>query len=382
MFRELALLVAAGLIGPALAAWRGSLVPVVIGELAAGAVVGKTGLRLIDPGASVLPVFYQLGFAMLMLTAGTHVDVRSPVIRRGAPRGALAFLVVMAAAIPVGFAIAAGLGIDHPLLFVVLLANSSAAVAFPIIEERGLTGPVVAYLIAWIAVADGVTVVLLPLGLTGAGRILPTLAADLLVVAAGLLFLWVTLRLRDRPGSHATVAISRQKGWALQLRLSVLLLLVLGSVAEITGASILVAGFAAGMILIRVGEPDRLALQMTGVANGFFVPIFFVLLGAELDLRALVTEPRALALAAALAVGAVLVHVVAGLVTGTDRRLPSGLAASAQLGLPAAAAGLALSSHVLSPANAAALVAAGCLTLAPATIGAIRLGAGGKTAAG
>ncbi|HEY8842105.1 MAG TPA: hypothetical protein VIO80_15925 [Candidatus Dormibacteraeota bacterium] len=39
--------------------------------------------------------------------------------------------------------------------------------AFPIIEEGELFGPAVAYLIAWIAIADSVTVVLLPVGLTG-----------------------------------------------------------------------------------------------------------------------------------------------------------------------------------------------------------------------
>jgi hypothetical protein len=56
------------------------------------------------------------------------------------------------------------------------------------------------------------------------------------------------------------------------------------------------------------------------------------------------------------------------------QRVPSGLLASAQLGLPAAAAALGLSTNALSPAIAAALVAGGCLTLLPATLGAILLG--------
>jgi hypothetical protein len=47
-----------------------------------------------------------------------------------------------------------------------------------------------------------------------------------------------------------------------------------------------------------------------------------------------------------------------------------GLTASAQLGLPAAAASLGLAGGSLSPAVAAALVAAGCLTLGPAVVGA------------
>jgi Kef-type K+ transport system membrane component KefB len=367
------LLVAAGLAGPLLGLVRKGIIPVVIGELVAGAIIGKTGFQWVDPHTSVFPVFYSLGFAMLMMTAGTHVDLRSPDLRSGAPKGALAMLVVLIAAAPLGFGVDAALGVGHPLLLMVLMAGSSAAVAFPIIEERKLTGATVAYLIAWIAIADSVTVVLMPLGLTGAGKVVPALLGDGLIVLVGLAVLAVALKIDTRSLIQRTEDKSITKGWALQLRLSVLLLLALASIAEGTGASLLVAGFVAGMVMVRIGEPDRLALQISGVANGFFVPLFFVLLGAELDLRALASDPKAITFAIALAAAAVAVHVVASLVTGTKDRIATGLAASAQLGLPAAAASLAIASHALSPAIAAALVAAGCITLAPATIGAARL---------
>ena len=51
---------------------------------------------------------------------------------------------------------------------------------------------------------------------------------------------------------------------------------------------------------------------------------------------------------------------------GKETRLPAGLLASAQLGLPAAAAALGLASGALGPAVAAALVAGGVLTPPPA----------------
>jgi Kef-type K+ transport system membrane component KefB len=373
MFRQLALLVAAGLVGPLLATGKRWRIPVVIGELAAGAAIGKTGFQLIDPLASVLPVFYSVGFAMLMMTAGTHVDIRSPEIRSGAPKGTVAFAVVLIAAVPLGFGIDTAMDVGHPLLLVVLLAGSSAAVAFPIIEEENLTGPTVARLIAWIAIADSVTVVLMPLGLTGSAKVIPALKGAALIVLAALAILWALLRIGDHALVRDALDKSRHKGWALQLRLSILVLLVLASIAEGTGASLMVAGFVAGMVLIRLGEPDRLALQISGVANGFFVPLFFVLLGAELDLRALASDPRAMAFAAAMAAGAVAVHLIASAVTGSSQRIATGMAASAQLGLPAAAASLAIAGHALTPAIAAALVAAGCLTMAPATLGAARL---------
>ena len=169
---------------------------------------------------------------------------------------------------------------------------------------------------------------------------------------------------------------SLRRGWAWQVRISLVLLLGLSAIAQETGASTLVAGFLAGMVLVRLHESDRLTVQFMGVANGFFVPLFFVLLGAELNLRALLTSPSRILLALGLAVAAVVTHVIAARVAGHEKYLATGLAASAQLGMPAAAASLGLSTGLLSPAEAAALVAGGCLTLIPATIGSLLLARG------
>jgi hypothetical protein len=68
--------------------------------------------------------------------------------------------------------------------------------------------------------------------------------------------------------------------------------------------------------------------------------------------------------------------VIAARVAGRERFVATGLAASAQLGMPAAAASLGLSTGLLGPAEAAALVAGGMLTLIPATIGSVLLAGG------
>jgi Kef-type K+ transport system membrane component KefB len=381
MFVQLTVLMLAGLAGPLLSAGRRGLAPVVVGELVAGVALGHTGLGVIDPAAQPLPSFRAIGFAMLMLTAGTHVDIGSPSIRRGFVRGVVAFAVVAMAAVPAGILVDRAVGLDHPALLAVLIAGSSAAIAFPIIAERGLRGDDVAFLTAWVAVADSVTVVVMPLTLAGSTNLGAALGGDLAIIAAAALVLTLMTRIRRTAPSQTLRDRSLRRGWALQLRISVLLLLGLSAIAERTGASTLVAGFLAGMVIVRLREPGRLALQLTGLADGFFVPIFFVLLGAELDLRALFTSPSRIALAVALAAAAVLTHLVAARVAGRGRVLATGLAGSAQLGMPAAAASLGLSTHLLAPADAAALVAAGCLTLIPATVGSLLLARGGDAAA-
>src|SRR5215469_3414376 len=103
MFAQLALVVAAGLLGPLLAAGRRPLAPVLVGELIAGAIIGRTGFGWIDPAAQPFPTFSALGFGMLMLAAGTEVDITSPGLRRGVVRGGGALLVALAASVPLGF---------------------------------------------------------------------------------------------------------------------------------------------------------------------------------------------------------------------------------------------------------------------------------------
>jgi hypothetical protein len=69
----------------------------------------------------------------------------------------------------------------------------------------------------------------------------------------------------------------------------------------------------------------------------------------------------------------VAIHLAASRVVAPSPWIGFGLAAAAQLGLPAAAASLGLSTGVLSPSVAAAIVLAGCLTVLPAAIGTRRL---------
>ena len=378
MFTSLGLLVLAGLLGPLLGAGKRLRVPVLVGELIGGIILGRTGLHLIDAGAQPFPVFASLGFAMLMLESGIEIDIG--MLRGTAVRAGLTFLATLLVAVPAGLAIGAWLGSPHAAFFIVLLVGSSAAVALPTIREEGLTGPAVALVVAWIALADAVTAVLMPLTLTSAGKIPVALLGDGLIVLAAALLIALGGRLFATGPAQEAKRLSKQRHWALRLRLSVLMLLTLSAIAEHTGGSLLVAGFAAGIVLRRFRQPHRLALELTGLATGFFVPAFFVLLGATLDLKGLISSPSAIALAVAMAAGATLAHTLAAIVTGGRQPLASGLLASAQLGLPAAAAALGLATGALGPPIAAALVAGGLLTLIPAIAGAILLsGAAGAT---
>ena len=374
MFNSLLIIIVAGLVGPLLAAGRRPLIPAVVGELIAGICIGRSGFGWIDPTTPANALLYGLGFAMLMLVAGSHVDLSAPGLRAGLRAGAIAVVVVAVLSLPVGLAIGLTLEPGAPsLLFPVLLAGSSAAVAFPILEERGLIGPGVAVLLVWIPLADAITVLLMPLTLIGAAKVPAALGGDALIVACTVTTLWFGQRIARSPRALLLRDRSQSRGWALQLRVTLLILVVLSLIATQTGGSTLLAGFGAGLILARLREPTRLEVQLSGIAEGFFVPAFFVLIGSELDLRSLAGDPSAILLAVVMALCGLAIHLAAARVAAPEPWNGFGLAAAAQLGLPAAAASLGLTTGALSPAVAAAIVLAGCLTVLPASIGTRRL---------
>jgi Kef-type K+ transport system membrane component KefB len=203
-----------------------------------------------------------------------------------------------------------------------------------------------------------------------------TVASGLLgigeVVGLVALVYLATRILAPRSFSRRARARSRDQHWALDLRMSLLILFVLAWVAVSRHTGILIAGFAAGAMLSVLGEPRRLAEQLIGLGEGFLVPLFFVTLGARIDLGALLGTPRNLVLAGVVAVGATGVHLAAALVF----RLPPavGLLATAQLGVPSAIVSVGLADGLLRPGQGAALLFAVLVSLGACAAGAAMLG--------
>jgi Kef-type K+ transport system membrane component KefB len=144
-----------------------------------------------------------------------------------------------------------------------------------------------------------------------------------------------------------------------------MILFSLAAVAGRSHVSVMLAGFVFGLAVAAVGEPRRLARQLFAVTEGFFAPLFFVWLGASLDLRALGTRPTLILLGLLLGAGALLSHSLTRL-AGQPLNLSS--LAAAQLGVPVAAATLGTSLKVLQPGESAALILGALVTIAAATI--------------
>ena len=277
-FGLLALITTAGLAGPLLAALPRLGLPLVVGEIAAGVLLGRTGLGWIDAGEPTTAFLSEVGFAMLMFVVGTRLPLRDPALRESVRPAALAALLTLAFAVPAGFALAL-VGPDRPLVLAVVVATSSAAVALPILQgdsdgtatsdsAEGAGGLAAAFAIGWITLTDVGTMLAVPLVLATGGLGTVLAGAGLVLLAGAAAFL--PLRwLRHTARVHALRRKSKHRGWALDLRVGLAGLFGLAALATAAGASILIAGFTAGAVLAAVGEPRRLAQQLVGVAEGF-----------------------------------------------------------------------------------------------------------------
>ncbi len=361
-FATLAVISLAALLGPLLALPQRWHVPVVVGELAAGVVLGPSAVGYLRPGNETFAFLADIGFALVMFVAGSHVPVRDPGMRAGLRIGALRALLVAVLAAPLALGTAALFGTGHAALYTVLLASSSAALILPAIDSLQLQGTPVLELLPQVALSDTVCIVALPLVIEAqrAGR--AALGALALTVCAAVCF--VILRHFERTGSRRRLhRLSQDRKWALELRISLTIVFALAAVAVRTHVSIMLAGFCFGLVVAAIGEPRRLARQLFAVTEGFFSPLFFLWLGASLDLRQLGRHPSFILLGLVLGTAAVVVHAAMRL-TGQPASL--GTLCAAQLGVPVAAATLGSQLHVLKPGEAAALMLAALVTIAAA----------------
>jgi len=358
-FATLALIALVGLLGPLLALPRRWYLPVVLGEMLAGLAFGSTGLRVLHAGNATFTFLANIGFALVMFVAGSRVPVRDPNLRAGLRLGVLRAVAVGIIATGLGLALAAAFDTGHAALYAVLMASSSAALILPIVDSLHLGGPHVLHLLPQVAIADTACIVALPLAIDPkhAGRA----ALGSLAVIGCAAVLYVALRYLEDCGIRKRVHdVSENRKFALELRINLAILFALAALAVRTHVSIMLAGFSFGLALAAVGPPRRLAHQLFAVTDGLFGPLFFVWLGASLDLRDLGEHPSFIALGGLLGLGAIVAHAAMRL---TGQPVSLGALAGAQLGVPVAAATVGTQLHLLRPGEASALILGALVTV-------------------
>ena len=348
-------------------------VPGPVLEIVAGIVLGPAVLGLVQPGQAVRLVS-TIGLAFLLFLAGLEIDVRH---FRG-PRARLAGLALglsVLLALIIGVALHAAGVAESPLLVGIILLATSLGLIVPILEDAGAADrPVGQFAIAGASLGELSPLILLSLFFSGrATAIGPKL---LLLSLLGVLVVLVVIgTLRIERSMWITRMINKLADTSAQIRirLSVLLVVGLGALATHLGFEAILGAFIAGAIL-RLVDPDAehnhplFHPKLDAIGYGFLIPVFFVTSGLTFNLSVLFSSASTV-LRVPLFLLALLI--VRGLPAVFYRSaLPSirdvaavGLLQATSLPFIVAATAIGLQVHAISPANAAALVAAGLFSV-------------------
>jgi len=268
-------------------------IPAAVGEILFGVAVGPSVLGLLVP-SPFTSFLAEFGFAFLMFLAGLELDF-TRIERQGTGAvlraGAVAGLINGAA-----LALTLALGLP-PYLFVAFGAVSVGILLVTLTETgRGRTGAGQALILAG-SVGEFLTIVLLTgfafyhrFGL--GGRLVGEMAKLLVILFAAYLAL-VILRtlIWWYPRSFARLVQTHDPS-EVGVRAGMALMLVFVALASLMGIKSILGAFVAGALFSAVfREKGILETKLSSVGFGFFVPIFFITVGAGFSLGALAHAP-------------------------------------------------------------------------------------------
>jgi Kef-type K+ transport system membrane component KefB len=345
--------------------------PSVVLEIVAGIVLGPSLLGLVSVDAAV-ETLALIGLGFVLFLAGLEIELdqlRGRVLRLTAGGFALSFAI----AVVVAFALSAGGLVETPLLIAIILCATSLGVLVPVLKDAGESGSTFGQLIiAAASIADFGAIILLTLlfssegGAGSAALLLGALIALALAVAAVVRGAERSMRIR--------ADLLRLQDTTAQIRVRAAFVLFAGfaAVAEALGLEVILGTFIAGM-LISVLDRDRVMThpdfrhKLEAAGFGFFIPVFFVASGVRFDLDALTASATNLVMVpvflAALLVVRGLPAVLYRPTIGGRRAAIAGLMQATSLPFIVAATAIGAELGLIGPAESAALVGAGLLSV-------------------
>jgi Kef-type K+ transport system membrane component KefB len=336
--------------------------PAVVGELLGGFVVGTYGLGWVTPDQTAF-VLAEIGVVVLLFSVGLEVrmDDLLAVGRPAVLTAVLGMILPIAAAVALGLMI--GSETSTAVFIGLALAATSIGITSRVLAEMGVLDRSFARIILGAAVIDDVASLIL-IGLV-ASSVTGDLSASTLLVAVaavGLVGLGFAAARRARGLSRDVFT------WPMfadtPLVPAFILMFALALISAAIGLAAIIGAFVAGLIVAETEAREELEHEMHSLGQ-IFIPFFFAVTGAQLDLGALL-DPAVAGLAIALAVIGVLTKLAGGIVgawtTGrwSSIAVGSGMVPRGEVGI--VVVNLGLVAGVLSGATFSAVLVAVVIT--------------------
>ncbi|HCZ8455349.1 TPA: monovalent cation:proton antiporter family protein [Staphylococcus aureus] len=282
-----------------------NFLPVVVAEILMGIVIGNSFLNIVERD-SILNILSTLGFIFLMFLSGLEIDFKAFKKDKRARQGqnddessipghlnlaltVFAFIMIISILLAYVFK---WLGlVDDVLLMVIIISTISLGVVVPTLKEMNIMRTTIGQFILLVAVlADLVTMILLTVygAINGQGRSTIWLIGILVVFTAISYILGVQFKRMSflQKLMDGTTQIGIRAVFAL--------IILLVALAEGVGAENILGAFLAGVVVSLLNPDEEMVEKLDSFGYGFFIPIFFIMVGVDLNIPSLIKEPKLL----------------------------------------------------------------------------------------
>ncbi|HDG2897099.1 TPA: monovalent cation:proton antiporter family protein [Staphylococcus aureus] len=282
-----------------------NFLPVVVAEILMGIVIGNSFLNIVERD-SILNILSTLGFIFLMFLSGLEIDFKAFKKDKRARQGqnddessipghlnlaltVFAFIMIISILLAYVFK---WLGlVDDVLLMVIIISTISLGVVVPTLKGMNIMRTTIGQFILLVAVlADLVTMILLTVygAINGQGGSTIWLIGILVVFTAISYILGVQFKRMSflQKLMDGTTQIGIRAVFAL--------IILLVALAEGVGAENILGAFLAGVVVSLLNPDEEMVEKLDSFGYGFFIPIFFIMVGVDLNIPSLIKEPKLL----------------------------------------------------------------------------------------
>jgi Kef-type K+ transport system membrane component KefB/Trk K+ transport system NAD-binding subunit len=356
------------------------MVPAVIVEIIMGVVIGPFVLDLMDD-TPYMSFLANTGFIFLIFLAGLEIDVNK--IISSLPRGkirtidfvsnslllaVIIYLGSLALSLPFAWALSQFIDIDM-IFYTLLLPTVALSITVPILKSDGqLTRKFGQVLLMEGAIATIMSIILISIysGVLKNGFQVEILLFTVIFFVFIVTYFVGKYLIRVRTFQKLLYKLEHAAS-QIRVRGTVALLLFFVMIAHVIDTELIMGAFFAGTLLSLFVRKERSALlfKLDGMSYGFFIPIFFIMVGVNLDLSALSQFGESIPFILTLVVGLFITQVIPAMIMvkvfGFKKALAGGILLTARLGLTIATAQVGLSLEVISSADNAGIVTASIL---------------------
>ena len=261
--------------------------PAVLGELVGGVVIGVSGLHLVDPHNDTIRLLSELGVILLLFLIGLETDLKKLMQVGGSATAVAVVGVVLPFIGGAAFGYLMGMRMMVAVFLGAALTATSVGITARVLSDLGHLQDDESQVILGAAVVDDIIglVLLTMVGTLAQGGALTFLGVGkIIVVAFGFVLLAIVIGSQLAPmliRAIDRIEISRGLFFA-----AIVFALLLAYLADRVGSAVIIGAFAAGLVLARTHRGREIEREVHDVAQ-FFIPIFFVVVGAAVDLRSI-----------------------------------------------------------------------------------------------